>query len=677
MKRVLTTCPYCGVGCGFYLEVREGRVVGVIPSKSNSVSKGYLCVKGWHAHEPVQHPDRLKAPLIKKNGKFQEVSWDTVLGYVANRLKEIKTKYGPEAFAVCTSARCTNEENYLMMKFARAVLGTKNVDHCARTCHAATVSGLNQSFGSGASTNSYDELPFMDCVLIIGSNPTEAHPIVGWRIRTAIDNGVKIIVCDPRKILPAENADIYIQHYPGTDIALINAMINFIITENLHDKEFIEKRTEGFDQLWETVKDYTPESVEDVTGVKSSIIKQAAKLYATSKRSCIMYSLGMTEHIVGTDNIISMANLAMVCGHVGKEFSGLYPMRGQNNVQGACDMGALPNVYPGYQAVTDEEARKKFEKAWGVNLPSGVGLTLTDMMFKAAEGSLKCFYIIGEDPLRTDPDTHMIERALGNLEFLVVQEIFLSETAKKADVVLPGASFAEKDGTFTCAERRFQRVRRAIEPISGKTDGDIICEISKRLGYAMEPDPKEVCDEMASLSPIFAGVSFERLEGNGLQWPVPSKDHPGTPVVHLDKFRRGLGKFIPVKHKPPAEVPDKEYPFILSTGRMLFHYNTGTMTTRVQNLLREYPRNFVQINPADAEKLGIKNRETVRVKTRRGELEVLAQVTDKIKIGVLWMPFHFSDEPTNVLTNSAFDPVCRTGEYKACAVRVEKAKVKK
>lgn len=673
MRRVLTTCPYCGVGCGFYLDVRDGRVVGVIPSRSNSVSKGYLCVKGWHAHEPVQHPDRLRTPLIKKNGKFEEASWDKALDFVASRLKEIKAKYGPEAFAVCTSARCTNEENYLMMKFARACLGTKHVDHCARTCHAATVSGLNQSFGSGASTNSYDELPFMDCILIIGSNPTEAHPIVGWRIRTAIDNGVKIIVCDPRKILPAESADIYIQHYPGTDIALINAMINFIVTENLHDKEFIEKRTEGFEQLWETVKDYTPESVENITGVKPSIIKQAAKLYATSKRSCIMYSLGMTEHIVGTDNIISMANLAMVCGHVGKEFSGLYPMRGQNNVQGACDMGALPNVYSGYQSVTDEEVRKKFEKSWGVNLPSGAGLTLTDMMYKAIEGSLKCFYIIGEDQLRTDPDTHMIERALGNLEFLVVQEIFLSETAKKADVVLPGASFAEKNGTFTCAERRFQRVRRAIEPISGKTDGDIICEVSKRLGFVMESDPKKVCDEMASLSPIFTGVSFERLEGNGLQWPVPSKDHPGTPVVHLGKFRRGLGKFIPVKNKPPAEVPDKEYPFILSTGRMLFHYNTGTMTTRVANLIREYPRNFVQINTADAEKLGIKRRQRVRVKTRRGELEVLAEITDKVKMGVLWMPFHFSNEPTNVLTNSAFDPVCRTGEYKACAARVEKA----
>jgi formate dehydrogenase alpha subunit len=672
MPKVLTTCPYCGVGCGFYLDVRNDTIVGVIPAKSNPVSKGYLCVKGWHVHEPVQHPDRLKSPLIKKNGKFQEVSWNMALDYVAKRLKEIKTKYGSDALAVCTSARCTNEENFLMMKFARAVLGTKHVDHCARTCHAATVSGLNQSFGSGASTNSYDELPLMDCILIIGSNPTEAHPIVGWRLRTAIDNGVKLIVCDPRKILLAESADIYIQQYPGTDIALINAMINFIISEGLHDKEFIEKRTEGFNELREAVLDYTPESVEKITGVKSSLIKQAARLYATSKRSCIVYSLGMTEHTVGTDNIISMANLALVCGHVGKEFSGLYPMRGQNNVQGACDMGALPNVYSGYQPVTEEEVRKKFETAWGVSLPSGVGLTLTDMMFKAIEGSLKCFYIVGEDQVRTDPDTHMIERALSSLEFLVVQEIFLSETAKMADVVLPGASFAEKDGTFTCAERRFQRVRRAIEPISGKTDGDIICEVSKRLGFTMESDPKKVCDEMALLSPMFAGVSFERLEENGLQWPVPSHNHPGTPVVHLGKFRRGLGKFIPVQNKPPAEVPDKDYPFILSTGRLLFHYNTGTMTTRVQNLLREYPRNFVQINPADAKNLGIRNRQMVKVKTRRAGLKVSASVTDKVKVGVLWMPFHFSNEPTNVLTNSAFDPVCRTGEYKACAARIEK-----
>lgn len=672
MKRVLTTCPYCGVGCGFYLDVRDGRIVGIIPSKSNFVSKGYLCVKGWHAHEPVQHPDRLKTPLIKENGKFKEASWDFALDYVAKRLKEIKDKYGPDSLAVCTSARCTNEENFLMMKFARAVLGTNNVDHCARTCHSATVAGLNQSFGSGASTNSYDELPFMDCILIIGSNPTEAHPIVGWRVRSAIDNGVKIIVCDPRKILPAENAAIFIQQYPGTDIALINAIINYIVRENLHDKEFIEKRTEGFNELWETIKDYTPESVETIVGVEAFFIKEAAKLYATSKKACIMYSLGMTEHIVGTDNVIAMANLALVCGHVGKEFSGLYPMRGQNNVQGACDMGALPNVYSGYQLMTDETVRKKFQNAWGVNLPTSKGLTLTDMMFKAIEGQLKCFYIIGEDQLRTDPNIHWIERALDSLEFLVVQEIFLSETAKKADVILPAASFAEKEGTFTCAERRFQRVRKAIEPIAGKTDGEIICEIAKRLGYQMESDPKKICDEMASLTPLFAGVSFERLQENGLQWPVYSNDHPGTPVVHLEKFIRGLGKFIAVKHKPPAETPDTEYPFILTTGRMLFHYNTGTMTRRTTNLLREYPRNFVQINPKDSEKLGIKKQEKVRVKTRRGELIVTAEITDKVKAGVIWMPFHFSDEPTNVLTNNAFDPVCRIGEYKACAARIEK-----
>jgi formate dehydrogenase alpha subunit len=672
IKKVLTTCPYCGVGCGFYLDVRDGQIIGVIPSRANSVSKGYLCVKGWHAHEPIQHPDRLKKPLIKKNGTFKEASWENALDYVADRLKSIKERYGPDSLAVCASARCTNEENFLMMKFARAVLGTNNVDHCARTCHSATVAGLNQSFGSGASTNSYDELIHMDCIFIIGSNPTEAHPIVGWRVRTAIDNGAKIIVCDPRRILLAENASIYIQQYPGTDIALINAMINYIIREDIHDKDFIKNRTESFDALKEIVKDYTPESVKDITGVEPSLIKKAARLYAMSKRSCIMYSLGMTEHIVGTDNVMAMANLAMVTGHVGREFSGIYPMRGQNNVQGACDMGALPNVYSGYQPVTDEEARKKFERAWGVNLPAKGGLTLTDMMFKAIEGSLKCFYIIGEDQLRTDPDTHMIERALASLEFLVVQEIFLSETAKKADVVLPGASFAEKEGTFTCAERRFQRVRRAIEPLSGKTDGNIISELSRRLGYQMEQDPKKVCDEMAGLTPMYAGVSFERLEENGLQWPVLTKGHPGTPVVHLGKFKRGLGKFVPIKHKPPAEVPDKEYPFILSTGRILFHYNTGTMTRRVANLSREYPHNFVQINPIDAGNLNIKNRQKVRVKTRRGELVISAEVTDKIKKGVLWMPFHFSDEPTNVLTNSAFDPVCRIGEYKACAAHIEK-----
>ena len=472
--------------------------------------------------------------------------------------------------------------------------------------------------------------------------------------------------------MPAEDASVFIQQFPGSDIALINAMINYIVTENLHDKEFIQQRTEGFNELWEAVKDCSPESVKDITGVEPALIKEAARLYATSKKSCIMYSLGMTEHTVGTDNVIAMANLSMVCGQVGKEFSGIYPMRGQNNVQGACDIGALPNVYSGYQPVTDEKARKKFEAAWGVGLPKEKGLTLTDMMYKAIEGKLKCFYIIGEDQIRTDPNSRWIEKALDSLEFLVVQEIFMSDTAKKADVVLPGASFAEKEGTFTCAERRFQRVRKAIEPVAGKTDGEIVCEIAKRLGYSMEDNPSKVCDEMASLTPLFSGVSFDRLEANGLQWPVYSKEHSGTPVVHLEKFIRGLGKFIPVKHKPPAEIPDNEYPFILTTGRMLFHYNTGTMTRRTNNLNREYPRNFVQINQVDAQELGIKNKIKVKVKTRRGELIVAAEVTDKIKAGVIWMPFHFSEAPTNVLTNNAFDPVCRIGEYKACAAKVEK-----
>jgi len=674
MKKVLTTCPYCGVGCGFYLDVRDDRIVGVIPSKGNVVSKGVLCVKGWHAHETVQHPDRLTKPLVKKNGSFKEASWDEALGYVAERLKGIKEKYGPDSLAVCASARCTNEENYLMQKFARAALGTNNVDHCARTCHAPTVAGLVRSFGSGASTNSYDELPHMDCVLIIGSNPTEAHPIIGWRLRSAKDNGAKIIVCDPRKTLVAQMADIYIQHYPGSDIALVNSMINVIVNEGLHDKGFIETRTEKFDELWELVKDYTPEFVKDVTGVESGLIRKAARLYAVSKRSCIVYSLGITEHTTGTNNVISLANLAMAAGHVGKEYSGVYPLRGQNNVQGACDMGALPNVFSGYQKVSDEEPKKKFERAWGVKLPEKAGYTLTDMMEKAREGAVKSFYIIGEDQVRTDPDTHMIEAALKNLEFLVVQEIFLSETAKLADVILPGASFAEKDGTFTNAERRFQRVRKAIEPLSGKTDGDIICEVSARLGYKMEGEPSKVCDEMASLTPLFAGISFDRLEDNGLQWPCPSKSHPGTAIVHKESFVRGKGLFIAVKQEPPAEVPSKEYPFILTTGRMLFHYNSGSMTRRTQNLSREFPRNFVQLNVDDAKALMVKNREKVRVKTRRGELAIEAEVTDKVKRGVLWMPFHFSEDPTNVLTNSAFDPYCRIGEYKACAAAIEKVK---
>ena len=674
MKNVLTICPYCGTGCNLYLKVDDGRIVGVMPAVNRIANQGHLCVKGWNAWEFINHPDRLKTPLIKIDGKFKETNWETALENITLNLEKIKNKYGSDSLGVWGSARCTNEANYLAQKFARAVLGTNNIDHCARTCHSPTVAGLIKSFGSGAMTNSYDEIPYAKGIFAIGSNASEAHPIIWWRVRTAKDNGAKIIVADPRKTAMAEIADIYLQHYPGTDIPLLNSMMYVIIEEELHDKNFISQCTEGFDELKSAVREYKPDNVEKITGVKSDLIIKAARLYASLKPVSNLYTLGITEHTVGTDNVMSVANLAMLTGNIGIESSGVNPLRGQNNVQGACDMGALPNMYSGYQKVDDDGVRKKFEKAWKAKMPASPGLTISDMIIQARAGKVKSLYIIGEDPMMSDPNASHVKEALEKLDFLVVQEIFMNKTAELADVVLPGASFAEKNGTFTNSERRVQRVRKAIEPLADSCpDWRIICRVSERLGYPMNyRDTDEVMDEIASLTPSYAGISFERIEKEGLQWPCPDKEHPGTKYLYEDgKFSRGKGAFKAIKHRPPAEEQDEEYPFILTTGRMLFHYNVGTMTRRTHVLSREYPDNFVEINPDDAKRLGIVKNADCKVSTRRGQIIVRAEVNERIKEGVIWIPFHFTETPANVLTNDAFCPISRIGEYKACAAKVE------
>jgi formate dehydrogenase alpha subunit len=674
LKYVMTICPYCGTGCGLYLKVKDGEVIGVSPSRTHPVSQGRLCVKGLNSWEIIEHKDRLKKPLIKKNGKFIESSWDKALDLVTKRLTKIKKKYGPDSIGVWSSARCTNELNYLAQKFARVVLGTNNVDHCARTCHSPTVAGLVSAFGSGAMTNSIDEIRHAKCIFAIGSNATEAHPLIGWRVRTAKDNGAKIIVCDPRRIDMAEYADIHIQHFPGTDIAFLNCLMYVIIKEGLEDRDYINRRTEGFDELKRTVEKYPPERAEKITGVARDLLIKAARVYAASKPASIIYTLGITEHTVGTDNVISIANLAMLCGNVGVESGGVNPLRGQNNVQGACDMGALPNVYSGYQRVDDINAQEKFENAWKVELSRMPGLTTTDQIIEARRGNIKAIYIIGEDPLRSDPNIGDVEKALEKLEFLVVQEIFLSPTAEMADVILPGASFAEKTGTFTNSERRVQLIRKAIEPIGeSRPDWWIVCELANRMGYAFKyKNTSDVMDEIASLTPIYAGISHKRIKHVGLQWPCLDKKHPGTKFLHKDKFTRGLGKFHAIEHKVPAEPADDRYPLILSTGRMRFHYNVGTMTRRTHLLNREFPSMFVEVNTEDADRLGIRDMSDCRVITRRGQLQVKALVGNKVKKGVLWMPFHYEDSPANLLTKDAFCPIARIGEYKVCAARLEK-----
>ena len=674
-ENILTTCPYCGAGCNFYLQVLDGELVGVLPCRSHVVSQGKLCVKGWNAHEFVYSEDRLTKPLIKRNGTFTEVSWDEALSIVIEKFKECIETYGSDSIGVLSSAKCTNEENYLLMKFARAVLGTNNVDHCARLCHASTVVGLVASFGSGAMTNSTRELENADCILITGSNTSEQHPLVARYILRAKEKGAKLIVVDPRAIPLTQFADFHLKQRPGTDVAWINGFMNIIIREGLEDATFIEARTEGYEEMVKTVKKYTPEHVEKLTGIPKKELIEAARTYAKADRASIVYSMGITQHTTGVDNVRSCANLAILTGNVGKPSTGVNPLRGQMNVQGACDLGALPNVYSGYQSVTNEKTRMKFEEAWKTKLPSKPGLTVVEMINAAYDGKLKMMYIMGENPMLSDPDLNHVREGLNNLDFLVVQDLFLTETAKLADVVLPAASYAEKDGTFTATDRMVQMGRKAIEPIGeSRPDQQIICSLAKGMGSTEfeYSSPADVMDEIASLTPIYGGIIYDRLRETGLQWPCPSQDHPGTPYLHKGKFSRGKGSFAALEFKEPAELPDEDYPLILTTGRMYFHFHTGTMTRRTEILNREIPTGYVEINPVDAEKLDIADGELVLAQSRRGEIKIKALITKKVPEGVVFIPFHFAECAANVLTNPALDPVAKIPEFKVAAVRIMK-----
>jgi formate dehydrogenase alpha subunit len=538
------------------------------------------------------------------------------------------------------------------------------------------VAGLVTAFGSGAMTNSVPELEEANCILVIGSNTTEAHPLVSTRIMRAVEKGAKLIIFDPRRIQLAQFAHLHLRHRPGTDVALLNGMMNVILSEGLEDKEFIESRTEGIEELKATVAKYTPERVEEITGIPAADLIAAAKVYGNAERAAIVYAMGITQHTTGTDNVISCANLAMLTGNVGKSSTGVNPLRGQNNVQGACDLGGLPNVYPGYQRVTSEEVCQKFESAWGSAPPPQVGLTVTEMLDAAEEGKLKLLYVMAENPMLSDPDINHVRRALEHTDFLVVQDIFLTETAELAHVVLPGVSFAEKDGTFTGTDRRVQRVRKAIEPLGeSKPDWQIVDELAQRMGASGFDfaSPAEIMDEIASLTPIYGGVSYQRLEELGcLQWPVPDADHPGTPYLHKGKFSRGLGHFTAIEFKEAKELPDEEYPLTLTTGRMMFHWHTGTMTRRSEKLHREVPDGYAEISPEDAVALGIGKSEIIRLVSRRGEIETRAWITRRVPPGVVFVPFHFAEAAANVLTNAALDPVAKIPEYKVCAVRAER-----
>jgi len=699
-KEVKTVCCYCGVGCSIYLGVRDSKIVSVRGDPESPVNHGTLCVKGRWGYDFINHTERLTKPLIRipgvprdagqnkiRHDVFREVGWDEALGLVAKKLRD----YGPDGVGVIASAKCTNEENYIMQKFARAVLATNNVDHCARLCHAPTVAGLVQSFGSGAMTNSINDIGDAACILAIGTNTTENHPVLAHRITHAVNKGGKLLVANPYEIELCRFASIWLQHRPGTDVALLMGMMRVIVDEELLDSAFIGERCENFDAFAESLKDFDLDFAERITKVPQSKIVEAARIFATNRPAAILYAMGITQHSHGTDNVLATANLAMLTGNVGKPSTGVNPLRGQNNVQGACDMGALPNVYPGYQPVADPAIRRKFETAWGCLLPSALkkkfgitwtctlpstpGLTLVEMIEAAYRKDMKALYVIGENPVLSDADVQHVRRALAQLEFLVVQDIFLSETAKFADVVLPAASFAEKDGTFTNTERRVQRVRRAIEPIGdSKPDWWIICQLAQKLeakGFDYS-HPSIIMEEIRNLTPSYGGISYQRLENGGLQWPCPTDDHPGTPVLHTNIFVRGKGRFIPLKYIPPGELPDEEYPLILTTGRSLYHFHTGTMTRKVDVLNFLKTDGVVEINPEDAGQLGIIEDDKVKVGSRRGEVITRAKVTEALPPGVVFMTFHFAESAANILTNPELDPISKIPEFKVAAVKVEK-----
>lgn len=674
-REVQTTCSYCGVGCQLKLLVKGDKVVDVRPAEG-PVNQGLLCVKGRFAFDFINNKNRLKTPLIRKDGVLTEASWDEALDLICSKIKETKETYGPDALAGFSSARCSNEENYLFQKMMRAAIGTNNVDHCARLCHSSTVAGLATTLGSGAMTNPIRDVKEADVIFVTGSNTTSAHPVMGMMIRQAKKEGKKLIVADPKRIQLAEIADLYLQIKPGTSVALTNTMLNVIFAEGLEAKEYIEKYTEGVEELKEAVKHYTPEVGEKITGVPKELIIEAARMYATADKSYIAYAMGITQHLNGTNNVMSMSNLALVTGHMGRPGCGVNPLRGQNNVQGACDMGALPTDYPAYQKVFDPEVQARFEKAWGVKLSNKVGLQVTKTIPAMLRGDVKFLYVMGENPMVSDPDSHHVAEAMDKA-FCVVQDIFLTETAERADVVLPAACFAEKDGTFTNTERRVQRIRKAV-PTKGQAKGDweILTEIMNRLGYACSyKDAEDVFNEMRTVTPSYAGITYKKIDENeGICWPCPSEDHPGTPILHMNgpvrKGGKGLLKAMEWAASPETESED--YPVTLMTCRLLYHYHTRTMTDKTAAIHYTVPRNYIELNPEDAMKYGITVGDWVSVTSPRGTIYCEAHVEDSLAPGVAWMPFHYANG-ANVLTDSEnLDPVCMIPGYKQVGVKVEK-----
>ena len=701
---VQSVCTYCGVGCGIDLHVTDNQITRV--TGNGPVNGKHLCVKGRYGYDFVHHEDRLTKPMVREHilrgeerepgaarGEWVEVDWDTALSAVTKQFIRARDESGPDSVGFLSSAKCTNEENYLVQKIARQIIGTHNIDHCARLCHSSSVAALQASVGSGAMSNTMDDLAEEAAAyFVIGANVTEQHPVFGSRLRQAVlQRGAKLVVADPRRIDITEFATVHLRQKPGTDTALMNGLMHIILANDWHDLEFITQRTEGFADLKQTLEEYTPDVVAEITGVPAEKLHEAAEILGTSKPAAAIWGMGITQHIYGVINALSLVNLQMLTGNVGVPGGGLNPLRGQNNVQGACDMGALPDVYPGYQKVIHDEVREKFARAWELSPPmtplaDHPGLTVTEMIEGVGNRSLRALFVLAENPLMSDPDINHVRECMDAAEFVVVQEIFPSETSHYADVLLPGVSWAEKQGTFANTDRLIQMIRPAVELQEDvRPDWQILAELGQRMlaedghdvvgaqaGWNYQ-HPSDIMDEIAALTPSHAGISYQRIEaGEQLRWPVPTPDHPGTPIMHIGQFTSGLGKFHVCEHLPPDEAPDHDYPFFLTTGRVLYHWHGAEMTRRSQGLIQTYPETLVEVNPADATRLGIAETTDLRIVSRRGEMHAGALISDRVPEGVIFGNFHFpGDNNVNNVTNSALDPVSKIPEYKLCAVRVE------
>ncbi len=681
---VVTTCAYCGVGCGFRAEMKGERVVNMLPWKDGGANRGHACVKGRFAFGYATHPDRVTTPMIRDaiDQPWRVVSWEEAVAFAARRLREVQQQYGRNSIGGITSSRCTNEETYLVQKMVRVAFGNNNVDTCARVCHSPTGYGLKMTLGESAGTQNFDSVDQADVVMVIGANPTDGHPVFASRLKRRLRNGARLIVVDPRRIDLVQSPHIRADHHlplrPGTNVAFINAMAHVIVSEGLEDREFIEQRCDpaAFREWLDFIRDpsHAPEQVAAVTGVEAGALRAAARLYATGGNAAIYYGLGVTEHSQGSTMVMGIANLAMLTGNIGREGVGVNPLRGQNNVQGSCDMGSFPHELPGYQPLGDDAVRNRFDAAWQVQLDPVPGFRIPNMFDEALAGNFRALYCQGEDIAQSDPNTQHVEAALRNLECLIVQDIFLNETAKFAHVFLPGASFLEKDGTFTNAERRISRVRRVMAPLAGKADWEATMALSNALGYAMDYcHPAEIMDEIARLTPSFRGVSYARLDQQGsIQWPCNDAAYDGTPVMHVDEFVRGKGQFVVTEYVPTEEKVTRRFPLLLTTGRILSQYNVGAQTRRTPNS-SWHAEDILEIHPHDAEDRGISEGDQVSIASRVGETSLRARLSERVQPGVVYTTFHHPVSGANVITTDNSDWATNCPEYKVTAVEVRRA----